>query len=256
HPDKCTKAESQLILLATDGELYGHHKRGREQFVAHLLQKSAPAYGFSVCSLERYLQAHPATKEVRLRAPSAWSCFHGVDRWKTDCPCTDGDGSWKYFLRQALCNLQEVADRLFTDDGSRVLHDPWVARDSYLALRNRWIEPSHFWKHHAAPHHRDVSSIYMAQSLLESQYWLQAAFTSCGFFFEDLDRIEPRNTIAFARRAISFVWQATGHDLQCDFLADLELVRSWRTGRTGTDLYRSLPAVPESLLPTEKQSVR
>ncbi len=74
-------------------------------------------------------------------------------------------------------------------------------------------------------------------------------FTSCGFFFEDLDRIEPRNDIAFARRAISLAWQATHIDLQTEFLADLVAARSWRTGRTGADIYRDLPAVPESTLP-------
>jgi hypothetical protein len=74
-------------------------------------------------------------------------------------------------------------------------------------------------------------------------------FTSCGFFFEDLDRIEPRNDIAFARRAISLVWQATRIDLQTEFLADLARTQSWRSGRTGADIYRDLPVVPEGALP-------
>jgi hypothetical protein len=64
-----------------------------------------------------------------------------------------------------------------------------------------------------------------------------------------LERIEPRNDIAFARRAINLAWQATRTDLQTEFLADLVAARSWRTGRTGADLYRDLPAVPESMLP-------
>ena len=74
-------------------------------------------------------------------------------------------------------------------------------------------------------------------------------FTSCGFFFEDLDRIEPRNDIAFARRAISLAWEATHTDLQTEFLAQLADARSWRTGLTGADLYRELPAVPAGALP-------
>jgi hypothetical protein len=86
--------------------------------------------------------------------------------------------------------------------------------------------------------------------LLEAQYFGQCMYTSCGFFFEDLDRIEPRNDIAFARRAISLVWQATGIDLETAFVADLEHTRSWRTGKTGADLYRGLPAVPAGALPS------
>ncbi|HKS69184.1 MAG TPA: hypothetical protein VJQ45_02105, partial [Ktedonobacterales bacterium] len=50
-----------------------------------------------------------------------------------------------------------------------------------------------------------------------------------------------RNDIAFARRAISLVWQATGVDLETDFLADLAAAKSWRNGLTGADLYYQLP---------------
>ena len=87
------------------------------------------------------------------------------------------------------------------------------------------------------------------KQLLESQYYQQYSFTSCGFFFEDLDRIEPRNNIAFARRAISLTWQALGIDLQRDFVRDLRAARSSRTGLTGTDLYQQLPVVKRGALP-------
>ncbi|TMC20682.1 MAG: DUF3536 domain-containing protein [Chloroflexi bacterium] len=85
--------------------------------------------------------------------------------------------------------------------------------------------------------------------LLEAEYYLQYSFTSCGFFFEDLDRIEPRNDIAFARRAISLFWQAVAVDLQHDFLKDLKHAKSWRTKLTGLDLYKQLPIVKPGLLP-------
>jgi hypothetical protein len=85
--------------------------------------------------------------------------------------------------------------------------------------------------------------------LLKAQYYGQAMYTSCGFFFDDLDGIEPRNDIAYARKAISEVWQATGTDLQTQFVADLERARSSRTGATGADLYRMLPSRPSGELP-------
>ena len=69
--DKRVAGEAQLILIATDGELYGHHKPWRDQFLTHLLHYGAPGSGFEVCSLERYMALHPATKEVSLRVPSA-----------------------------------------------------------------------------------------------------------------------------------------------------------------------------------------
>src|SRR5579859_4986850 len=58
-PGKREAGESQLVIVATDGELYGHHKPWRDKFLAHLLRTGAPTYGFEVCSLERYMQLHP-----------------------------------------------------------------------------------------------------------------------------------------------------------------------------------------------------
>ncbi|HLI89686.1 MAG TPA: DUF3536 domain-containing protein [Ktedonobacteraceae bacterium] len=248
---KRTAGEAQLILIATDGELYGHHKPWRDKFLSYLVQHGAPDNGFEVCTLERYMLMHPATKEARLRMPSAWSCGHGVARWSTGCACTEGDSSWKGALRRALDHLAEQGDRLFEQYAGEALADPWAARDDYLALRNGWMEQEDFWARHGKEQRQpdDARLVWRTHLLLEAQYYQQCSFTSCGFFFEDLDRIEPRNDIAFARRAISLTWQALGVDLQSDFLRDLASARSWRTGRTGADLYRQLPIVQPGLLP-------
>ena len=85
--------------------------------------------------------------------------------------------------------------------------------------------------------------------LLEAQYYQQCSFTSCGFFFEDLDRIEPRNNIAFARRAIGLIWQALDIDLQPEFVLELQAAKSWRNSLTGADIYRQLPVVSREQLP-------
>lgn len=243
--------EAQLILIATDGELYGHHKPWRDKFLTHLIQHGAPDYGFEVCTLERYMQMYPATREVELRIPSAWSCGHGVDRWDKGCACTEEDSSWKYGLRNALTHLAERNDRLFEQCAGEVLRDPWAARDGYLALRNGWQTPESFWMQYGKQQRPPEDALQSQQTLmlLEAQYYSQYSFTSCGFFFEDLDRIEPRNNIAFARRAISLVWQALGIDLQQDFLRDLRSARSWRNHLTGENLYRQLPVLRHGQLP-------
>ncbi|MBV9229520.1 MAG: DUF3536 domain-containing protein, partial [Chloroflexi bacterium] len=107
-----------------------------------------------------------------------------------------------------------------------------------------------FWLRHGKyPFIQSTQQAEVTRQLLEAQYYLQYSFTSCGFFFEDLDRIEPRNNIAFARRAISLIWQAQAVDLQQDFVRDLQSTRSWRTQLSGADLYRQLPAVSPDLLP-------
>jgi alpha-amylase/alpha-mannosidase (GH57 family) len=254
--DKAAAGIPQITVIATDGELYGHHKPFRDKFLSHFLHRSVKAYGFEACSLERFLDAHPATAEATITERSSWSCWHiGLHRWSAGCEC-DGttapeQRAWKPALREALEYLQKEGDEAFEYDTAGILHDPWAARDDYIALRNGWETPERFWSRHAHRSRSDIECIRLAQNLLESQYYLQAAFTSCGFFFEDLDRIEPRNNIAFARRAISLLWQATGCDFQKGFLQVLEKAQSWRTGRTGVDLYHSLPRLPKGLLPPQ-----
>jgi alpha-amylase/alpha-mannosidase (GH57 family) len=248
---KRESGEAQLIVIATDGELYGHHKPWRDKFLSYLIHHGAPEYGFEVCTLERYMHMYPATCEAQLRIPSAWSCAHGVARWSTGCECTEGDGSWKSFLRQALVHLSEKGDQLFERYAGEALNDPWAARDDYLALHNGWESAKSFWARHGKRHRAPANAQLTQRTLflLEAQYYQQYSFTSCGFFFEDLDRIEPRNDIAFARRAISLIWQALGIDLQRDFVQDLKAAKSWRTGVTGEDLYGQLPVVQPGLLP-------
>jgi hypothetical protein len=248
---KSLAGEAQLLLIATDGELYGHHKPWRDKFLEHLIHHGAPAYGFEICTLERYMLMHPATREVQLQVPSAWSCGHGVARWNTGCACTEGDSTWKLGLRQALAHLAERGDQLFEQYAGETLCDPWAARDDYLPLRNGWETAESFWARHGKEHRQpsDLQLELRTRLLLEAQYYLQYSFTSCGFFFEDLDRIEPRNDIAFARRAISLIWQALGVDLQSDFVRDLQATKSGRSHLTGADLYKQLPVVQTGLLP-------
>jgi alpha-amylase/alpha-mannosidase (GH57 family) len=240
--------QPQLILIATDGELYGHHRPWRDKFLSRLIHFGAPASGFEICTLERYMQLFPAMREVELRLPSAWSCSHGIARWDDGCECTEGESSWKGSLRYALTQLAAQGDRLFEMRAARTLRDPWAARDAYLPMRNGWTSIEQFWADFGLEH-RSLTDERRTFQLLEAQYYQQYSFTSCGFFFEDLDRIEPRNNIGFARRAISLYWQTTGCDLQQDFLHDLAAARSWRSSLTGADIYRQLPVVATELLP-------
>ena len=262
------RGEPQLITVATDGELYGHHKPWRDRFLEHLVRKGASSFGFEVTSLSAYFHQFPAQREVRLHTPSSWSCHHGILRWSEGCGCTEGDSRWKPALRQALNRLGERGDTVFMQGLAQTVEDPWAARNEYLALRQGWMTPEAFWERHGkqgnafwhrhshkgrAP--RDERALKQTLLLLEAQFYQQWMYTSCGFFFEDLDRLEPRNDIAFARRAISLYWQATHEDMQTAFLADLAEARSGRTNLTGADLYQQLPAVSSDLLPSSRIAV-
>ncbi|MCE1254771.1 MAG: DUF3536 domain-containing protein, partial [Anaerolineae bacterium] len=66
--------------------------------------------------------------------------------------------------------------------------------------------------------------------LLASQYERQRMFTSCGWFFDDFDRIEPVNNVAYAAQAVWLNYLATGEDLSRRAKNWLKAVKSWRSG--------------------------
>jgi hypothetical protein len=254
---KRARDEDQITIIASDGELYGHHKAWRDHFLHRLTETSAAAAGFQVVTLDDYLRTHPPTREVKLRGPSSWSCGHGVARWSDGCSCTEGDSAWKAPLRIAFDGLRAGLDTAFEREAARHLVDPWAARDDYLALREGWLSTEAFWARHGKRGKRPLLRAHesRARDLLEAQYVGQWMYTSCGFFFEDLDRIEPRNDIAFARRAISLMWQAARVDLQTDFLRDIAQTRSGRANLTGLDIYTGLSSgAARSLPPLQRPS--
>ena len=237
NPQKDADGESQLILVATDGELYGHHQVFRDKFLAHLLKVSAPAQGFEVTSLGRYLEAHPPRREVRLAEPTSWSCHHGVERWRGDCECTDGDGSWKWHLHHAQTRLAAELDGRYDATAEKLVRDPRLAEEEYIRVRLGVETFDSFWGRHArCPR---IGPRRMS-ALLDAQYWRHLMFASCAWFFEDLDRIEPRNAIACALRALRKAQTVHRIDLEAPYGDDLRGARSWRTGRTGLDLLHEI----------------
>ena len=236
--EKLARGERQLLLIATDGELYGHHQSLRQHFLAHLLRVAAPAQGFEVTTLARYLLENPPRREARLIEPSAWSCAHGVERWRSDCSCTEGDGRWKWQLRQALARLAARLDELYDAEMAAVLESPAAAEEAYIGVKLGAVSPGAFWRRHAR--HPRGGDRQRALAALEGRYCRHLMLASCAWFFEDLDRIEPRNAIAYGLGAIHGAPVEQRAELATAFRADLAAARSWRTGRSGSDLVDQL----------------
>jgi uncharacterized protein DUF3536/glycosyl hydrolase family 57 len=241
------RGERQLILIATDGELYGHHQPQRQHFLSHLLRISAPSAGFEVTSLARYLLANPPRRPVRLVEPSAWSCSHGVDRWSRGCGCTDGDARWKPHFRAALANLAARLDAHYLEAASSLFLDPWAAEEQLIRLRLGSLSASSFLRLHGRPGLTEQQR-QRGLELLEGQYYRHLMLASCALFFDDLDRLEPRNAIAYALRALRAASSALQPGLLASLESDLAQARSWRTGRDGAQILHGIVSRGEAQL--------
>lgn len=239
HINRAKESEGrpQLLLIATDGELYGHHKKFRDLFLTQLLNVEAPACGYAITTPGAHLAHHAPTLSMQVRPNTSWSCAHGVARWDVGCACTEGDSSWKLPLRQALRGLATHLDSIFESEAAPLLPAPWTALEEYTDLRDGVLAPAEYWRTHAPGALRSADEQRL-KGLLEMQFARQAMFVSCAWFFEDLDRLEPRIALAHAHRAITLAARHSGADLAPAFSADLGASLSLRSGRSAADIYQ------------------
>ncbi len=219
--------EPQFLLIASDGELYGHHQPLRQHFLAHLVNGASSHLGLQPTYPALWLKEHPARQSVEIQERTSWSCHHGVARWVGTCPCTPGNGDWKFWLRYSFDRLANELDQLYLDTTQPLFKDPWQLRNQYIHVLLGQLSLNALLSETAS---RSLTSdeTRRISLLLEAQRERQRMFTSCGWFFEDFDRIEPRNNVAYAAQAVRLARQATGVDLEPQTARDLQRVVSQR----------------------------
>jgi hypothetical protein len=214
------------VVVATDGETFGHHHKFAERALSYAFAHEAPAAGVRVLSAAALVEECTPTHEVRVRE-SAWSCAHGVGRWREDCGCSTGghpdwNQAWRAPLRQALDLLRDHGAEVFDRRGSTVLRDPWAARDAYIDVVLGRTTVDEFLAQHRGSEPDDV----VALSLLEAQRHALLMYTSCGWFFNDLAGIETVEVLRYAARLIDLL-EEIGEAVPVDaFLGALSEARS------------------------------
>jgi alpha-amylase/alpha-mannosidase (GH57 family) len=221
-----------LILIASDGESFGHHEKFGEMCLATLFTREAPRRGLEVTNLATYLESHRPGWEVELLPESAWSCSHGVGRWREDCGCSTGGGAgwnqtWRGPLRRGLDRLRDALAAIFQEEASPLLADPWAARDEYVDLLLDPGDPTReaFFARHRA---RALTAGEQGRALrlLEMEHQAMLMFTSCGWFFSDISGIETVQNLRYAARAIDLASPFAPLDLEAVLLEDLARAQS------------------------------
>lgn len=241
----------QIVVAATDGEFYGHHIPGHAELLRDLTATEMSNTGYQLVSLNEWFAEHPPTATIQIREHTAWSCAHHLNRWKCDCDCArendhpEANGTWKTGLRTALDHLAERIDGIYMAMTLRWLRNPAEAKIASIEAITGTLDWEQFFIEQgtneliAMPISLQTIQYEQLKNLLTGQYYRQLMYTSCGFFFEDLDRIEPINTIRSAARAIQMTEQGAPLFalLVDDFAMDLAYVVSARTGVTGAEIF-------------------
>lgn len=235
--EKTARGEPQLLLVASDGELYGHHQPFRDYFLAHLLDGASRRVRITPTYLARWLREFPPRRTISIRDGTSWSCHHGVLRWAGDCWCVpEGHGRWKAPLLRALQQLAVVLDQLYTETVRRFVPDPAALRNRYIQVMLGNIGADELINEMAG-RRLPPDTLQRIRLLLESQRERQRMFTSCGWFFDDFDRIEPKNNVAYATQAVLLARLATGADLAPAATTTLRHVQSWRSGLRADEVF-------------------
>ncbi len=235
--------EPQLVHIATDGETYGHHHRFGEMALAYALDAIERDGSATVTTYEAFLAAHPATWEAEILENTAWSCAHGVERWRSDCGCSSGahggwSQAWRTPLRDALDHVRDQTTALVEREGRTIFDDPWAAREAYVDVvaetepdAKRRAQDAFLLRHVSAEHQLgpteiEPTAVVRALSLMELVRHAMSMFTSCGWFFDDISGIETTQVLAYACRVVELTRGLFGVDLEPERLERLARARS------------------------------
>ncbi|MGA2506533.1 MAG: DUF3536 domain-containing protein [Chitinispirillaceae bacterium] len=239
----------QAVILATDGETFGHHKPFGDMCLAYFFKKIAPRLNIVPVNFGYFLAKNPPRREVSLKDAfgegTSWSCVHGVGRWARDCGCaTGGEPKWKQGwrapLRAALQQLQVSVDREYESVISAERLAPWELRDAYIQVID---DPSlqkfiRFLDERSGGLKFTRERAMAIRKLLEAQKYILYAFTSCGWFFSDIGGLEAVQNLAYGIRALQL---GIGVDVRREqllqeFTAVLDQAKSNVPGATGRTL--------------------
>ena len=251
--------ENQLMHVATDGETYGHHQKFADMALASCLECVESMEDVRLTVYGEFLAKFPPKYEAQIIENTSWSCFHGIERWRSNCGCNSGRAGWhqkwRAPLRAALDFVRDELIKTFENKGREYFKDPWAARNDYIELiLDRSLDAQHkfFLRHATETAWRDRST---ALKLLEMQRHCLLMYTSCGWFFDEISGIETVQILQYAARALELNRQVGGKDIEAQFVRMLAAapsnIRELKDGATTYQRY-----VKPSAVSLEKMAVQ
>jgi hypothetical protein len=231
---------TRMAVIATDGELYGHHQKFRDLFLARLVNPDAdaPDRGFDITTIGQIVGSTPASAFplAQIVERTSWSCHHGVLRWTGECPDA-ADGRWKGPLRVALERLASAIDTVAGGLAGDFMEPAaiWQARDDYVEVVFGAETTESFAKRWVPLGGEKQREGFLA--LMEAERWRLAMFASDGWFWGDPVRLETKHVLLCAAKAVRLMDDSAGTDLERRLVDDLSLLSSPSRRIDGAGIY-------------------
>ncbi len=182
-----------------------------------------------------WLKNNPPTEYIKIKDKTSWSCHHGVSRWSTGCDCTP-HSEWKNSLRKFIDRVSEIVNEVYQTEMSKYTADIWELRHQFIdVILDRKSKLTYI--HQLIGSELDGFDELKLDNLLSAQYERQRMYTSCGWFFEDFDRIEPQNVIAYAAQAIYWTQQVSGKNYFSELQPLVREISSYNKKLNGEDVF-------------------
>lgn len=222
----------QLVHVATDGESYGHHHKFGEMALASCVTMLKEEPEIKLTNYAEFLSLFPPQYEMSIKENSSWSCVHGVERWSKNCGCSDGANAnfhqlWREPLRNALNWLRDEVADFYSSELQKMGVEPWGLRNAYIFyLTDRSDEKLQDIIANYTPKDLKEEQKLRVIRLLEMQRNSLLMFTSCGWFFDEVSRIETKQILQYADRVIQIAEGESNKKLYDTFLSMLQLAPS------------------------------
>lgn len=203
------------ILMATDGETFGHHRKSGAAELARAIMALGRRDDVVVTNCSNYLAAHPASGSFDMTTPSSWSCPHGIERWRSDCGCridSETTQEWRAPFFEAMDFVKNHARTVYERYAKSLIDKPDEALKESIRM---FIDPSpavqeDFFNRHKVTDERNRTRLMRLYEMVRAS---QAALTSCAWFFDDFGGLEGR---------VALRWAARAADIAAEFAAGIE----------------------------------
>ncbi|MGH7950153.1 MAG: DUF3536 domain-containing protein [Candidatus Binataceae bacterium] len=232
----------EALLLATDGETFGHHRKSGAAELARALIMLERRDDLIITNCAQYLAMRGVRGEFTAKGATSWSCPHGVERWRSNCGCRmdpHTSQEWRAQLYDAMHFVNDHVTSVYDRFAPEVVADPRVVAHQGIRLlidSNPAIHEEFFKRHKIDDEDKRERVFWLLEMLRAGQ----ASLTSCAWFFDDFGGLEGRVALRWAARAVELAGELEP-SVEADLLHRLRHIRSNRRDvGDGATLYLSL----------------